>query len=161
VTSVEVHSVNDGRYRSVQVNGHDEDLAYLYIRAGSDSWRNVSKVVGCPSTGVTGEFKMSPSGSVTAVQGKLREAVGTVVGVEEGEHARCILKTGNGRMELRPGSDFKGRCRDLIGAEVRIKYSEEPSAEAESEGDAFVLHEVKVLRPERPPPPKTTLIDPY
>jgi hypothetical protein len=148
VTSVEMHNVDDGRSRAIAVNGKDEDLAYLYVRSGSDTWRNASKSSGCPSTGVTSEFRLSSDGAVAPLAGKVHEVVGTVVGVEEGDHARCIVKSGSERIELRIGSDFRGRCRDLLGAEVRMKYTEEALPDAEEGGDARVLHSAKIVRPE-------------
>jgi hypothetical protein len=119
------------------------------MKSGPDTYRNVSKMTGCPSSGVTAEFKLTPDGHAMPLTGKSREISGTVVGVEEGDHARCILRTRGTRIEMRLASDFQGRCRDVLGAEVRAKVSEEPAPDDDAGGDATFLHALTVLRAER------------
>jgi hypothetical protein len=145
VRSVEVATVENGQYREVSINGKAEDLAYVFIETETGSFRNVAKAAGCPCTGVSTEIRLGADGRVTPITAKPKTLAGTLVGVEEGEHARCILRTRQERVELRIGSDFHGRCRDALGDEVRVMYTDEPSADDES-GDARVLHALDVVR---------------
>jgi hypothetical protein len=145
VSSVEVRPTEERAYREVYVNGKAVDLAYLYVQSGTDTFRNVSKVVGCESSGVSSELRLNANGQATPLTGKAKTLVGILQGVEEGEHARRILRSDKKRLELRPGKDLRGRCRDALGSEVRVSYTEEPSPD-EPSGDIMVVHSLEVLR---------------
>jgi hypothetical protein len=145
VRTVDVRRTDDENLREVYVNESAEDLAYLYVQVSPGEFRNVSKMVGCESSGVSNDLSLGPDGRGVPSVGKPKTLVGIVRGVEEGRHARCIVEGESGlRIEFRLGKDFRGRCHDAFGAQVRASYSEEPSKEG---GDVKVLHALEVLRP--------------
>jgi hypothetical protein len=43
----------DTTQKVVVVNGKEEDLAYLYVQTGPDTYTNVAAMAGCPTTGVS------------------------------------------------------------------------------------------------------------
>jgi hypothetical protein len=145
VRSVDVATVENGQFREVSVNGKAEDLAYLFLETETGSFRNVAKAAGCTCTGVSTEIRLGAGGRVTPITQKPTTLTGRLVGVEEGEHARCVLRTRQERVELRIGPDFRGRCRDALGDEVRVTYTDEPSPD-EASGDVRVLHALDVVR---------------
>jgi hypothetical protein len=145
VASVEVRPADDPQFRELWVNGKAVDLAYLFVPGEGDTFRNVSKVIGCPSTSVSTEIRIDTDGHAVPLASPIKTVVGTVRGFEEGEHARCIVRTEDDRLELVIGKDFRGRCRDALGDEVRASYTEELSPE-EPTGDMLVLHKLQVLR---------------
>jgi MYXO-CTERM domain-containing protein len=52
VTRAQTARVNDG-YWEVSVNGQGIDLAYTFVPNGDGKWVNLSKMVDCPSSGVS------------------------------------------------------------------------------------------------------------
>jgi hypothetical protein len=145
VRTVDVRRTDDENLREVYVNDSAEDLAYLYVQVSPGAFRNVSKMTGCESSGVSSDLTLGPDGRAVATVGKPKTLVGIVRGVEEGRHARCVVESETGeRIEFHLGKDFRGRCHDAFRAQVRASYSDEPSKEG---GDIKVLHALEILRP--------------
>jgi hypothetical protein len=112
VRTVDVRRTHDESMREVYVNDNAEDLAYLYVQVSPGEFRNVSKLVGCESSGVSSDLSLGPDGRGVPSVGKPKTLVGIVRGVEEGRHARCIVESESGqRIEFHLGKDFHGRCR--------------------------------------------------
>jgi len=60
--AIEVRSVNDDAVE-VFVNGSEVDLAYTFVRRGTDEWRNVARLVGCEATDVSDVVRIPGDGA--------------------------------------------------------------------------------------------------